>query len=62
MRSLLHSLGFHGGNWQVIWYFGNLWTECSVCGRRRMIPFGDYAEMPKGMVIPDRTPPADTQQ
>ncbi len=51
MRHLLHALGFHGGNWQPYWFMGNVWTRCTVCGARRMLPFDAISEMPEGAYI-----------
>jgi hypothetical protein len=52
MSLLLHRLGFHGPNWEAYWHMGNIWTRCTVCGRRRMLSFDDASEMPPEKVLP----------
>jgi hypothetical protein len=49
---LRHRLGFHGANWHPFWLRGNVWTECIVCGARRMPSFGDASEIPPEEIAP----------
>lgn len=50
LRDLRHRSGFHGPNWYPFWMDGNVWTECGVCGARRMPSFADASEIPAFMI------------
>ncbi len=42
---------FHRHDWYCAWFMGNVWTECAICGKRRMIPFEALADIPPGYPI-----------
>lgn len=46
MRRLFCFFGFHGSNWHPLWFMGNVWVECVVCGKRWFPPPEDTSDIP----------------